>query len=125
METISLRRTKDSKNLVGLPDKIMQTCYVELSPQEREQYDRMETEAKSALRDYLDNDTVMQNYSCILQIILRLRQICDDVALCPSDLKSLISSHTLEGIIFSVAFFLLYTLKGALLPDFKPLILNG
>lgn len=100
MGTISLRRTKDSKNLVGLPDKILQTCYVELSPEEREQYDRMETEAQSAVREYIDNGTVMRNYSCILQIILRLRQICDDMALCPSDLKSLISSNTLEGIIF-------------------------
>jgi len=39
---------------------------------------------------------VLHNYSSILQIILRLRQICDDASLCPSDVESLFSSFKLE-----------------------------
>ena len=53
METISLRRTKD-KGLIGLPPKTLETCYVELSGEERELYDQMEGEAKSVVRSYID-----------------------------------------------------------------------
>jgi SWI/SNF-related matrix-associated actin-dependent regulator of chromatin subfamily A3 len=35
----------------------------------------------------------MHNYSTVLSIILRLRQICTDLALCPSDLKSLLPNN--------------------------------
>ncbi|KAK1294442.1 hypothetical protein QJS10_CPA16g01178 [Acorus calamus] len=89
MGAISLRRTKDSqvdgKSLVGLPPKTVATCYVELSAEEREQYDHMESEAQNALRQYINADTVMRNYSTVLHIILRLRQICNSLALCPED----------------------------------------
>ncbi|CAN6681548.1 unnamed protein product [Malus baccata var. baccata] len=95
METISLRRTKD-KGLIGLPPKTLEICYVELSGEERELYDQMEGEAKSVVRSYIDADSVMRNYSTVLSIILRLRQICTDVALCPSDLKSLLPSNNIE-----------------------------
>lgn len=96
MATISLRRTKD-KALIGLPPKTTETCYVELSAEERELYDRMEGEAKSVLRNYIDTGSMMRNYSTVLSIILRLRQICTDSALCPSDLKSLLPSNNIEG----------------------------
>ncbi|RID42852.1 hypothetical protein BRARA_J02709 [Brassica rapa] len=45
MATISLRRTKE-KSLIGLPPKTVGTCYVELSPEERQLNDHMEGEAK-------------------------------------------------------------------------------
>ncbi|KAK1278761.1 hypothetical protein QJS04_geneDACA003609 [Acorus gramineus] len=102
MGAISLRRTKDSqadgKSLVGLPPKTVATCYVELSAEEREQYDHMESEAQNALRQYINDDTVMRNYSTVLHIILRLRQICNSVALCPEDIRSLLPSDTLEDV---------------------------
>lgn len=97
MATISLRRTKD-KGLIGLPPKTIETCYVELSAEERELYDGMEGEAKSVLRNYIAAGSMMRNYSTVLSIILRLRQICTDSALCPSDLKSLLPSNDIEGI---------------------------
>lgn len=100
MASISLRRMKGTHNgsnsLVGLPPKTVETCLVELSSEEREQYEKMESEAKSTLREYINADTVLRNYSTVLHIILRLRQICNNVALCPSDLKSLLSSNSLE-----------------------------
>ncbi|GAV79907.1 SNF2_N domain-containing protein/Helicase_C domain-containing protein/HIRAN domain-containing protein/zf-C3HC4_2 domain-containing protein, partial [Cephalotus follicularis] len=97
MATISLRRTKD-KSLIGLPPKTIETCYVELSVDEREMYDRIEEEAKGVFRNYIDAGRLMQNYSTILSIILRLRQICTDLALCPSDLRSLLFSSNLEDV---------------------------
>ncbi|KAM1611239.1 hypothetical protein ACFX1Z_000036 [Malus domestica] len=97
METISLRKTKD-KGLIGLPPKTLETCYVELSGEERELYDQMEGEAKSVVRSYIDAECLMRNYSTVLSIILRLRQICTDVALCPSDLKSLLHSNNIEDV---------------------------
>ncbi|KAJ4751892.1 hypothetical protein LUZ62_086297 [Rhynchospora pubera] len=99
---ISLRRTKDvpdgGESLVGLPPKTVETCLVELSAEERECYDKMESEAQSTVREFLDSDTVLRNYSTVLHIILRLRQICDDVALCPPDIKSLLPSNALEDV---------------------------
>ncbi|KAL6272440.1 hypothetical protein ACE6H2_023132 [Prunus campanulata] len=88
MATISLRRTKD-KVRIGLPSKTVDICYVELSAEERELYDEMEGEAKSVVRNYTSADSVMRKYSTVLSIILQLRQICTDSALCPSGLKSL------------------------------------
>ncbi|KAF7144524.1 hypothetical protein RHSIM_Rhsim04G0113800 [Rhododendron simsii] len=97
MATISLRRTKD-KGLIGLPPKTVETCFVELSAEERELYDRMESEAKSVVRNYIHTGSVTRNYSTVLSILLRLRQICTDLALCPSDLKSLLPSNNIEEV---------------------------
>ena len=107
MATISLRRTKD-KGLIGLPPKTIETCFVELSAEERELYDQMENEAKSVVRNYIHADSITRNYSAVLTILLRLRQICTDLALCPSDLKSIFPSTNIEGIspdFFTFVFF--------------------
>lgn len=97
MATISLRRTKD-KALIGLPPKTVETCVVELSCEERELYDRLESQAKSVVRNYIQAGSLTNNYSTVLSIILRLRQICTDVALCPSDLQALFASNNLEDV---------------------------
>ncbi|KAA8517345.1 hypothetical protein F0562_017649 [Nyssa sinensis] len=97
MATISLRRTKD-KGVIGLPPKTIETCFVELSVEERELYDQMEVEAKNFVRGYISSDSVTSNYSTVLSIILRLRQICTDLALCPSDLRSLLPSNNIEDV---------------------------
>ncbi|MQL99268.1 hypothetical protein Taro_031986 [Colocasia esculenta] len=102
MGTISLRRTKDSqsnnKNLVSLPPKTIETCFIELSAEEREHYDILESEAQNTVKDFIDGDSVMRNYSTVLHIILRLRQICNDMSLCPSNIKSLLPSNALEDV---------------------------
>ncbi|WOH06344.1 hypothetical protein DCAR_0625770 [Daucus carota subsp. sativus] len=95
--TISLRRTKD-KDLTGLPPKIMEICYFDLSAEERELYERMEGEAKSVVQDYITSDKFTSNYTTVLSIILRLRQICTDVALCPTDLFASLSTSNIEDL---------------------------
>lgn len=97
MATISLRRTKD-KGLIGLPQKTIETCYVELSREERELYDQMERKAKSAVQECINAGSLMRNYTTVLGIILRLRQICISMALCPPDLKSLLPSDNIEDV---------------------------
>lgn len=98
MATISLRRTKD-KALIGLPPKTIETCYLGLSKEEREVYDQMERVAKNVLQGYIDAGGPTCNYTTVLSTILRLRQICIDLALCPSDIKSLLPSNSMEGIV--------------------------
>ncbi|XP_074354762.1 putative SWI/SNF-related matrix-associated actin-dependent regulator of chromatin subfamily A member 3-like 1 [Apium graveolens] len=97
VSTISLRRTKD-RDLTGLPEKIMEICYIDLSAEERELYERMEGEAKSVVQDYITANRVTSNYTTVLSIILRLRQICTDVALCPTDLFASLSTGNIEDL---------------------------
>ncbi|XP_061348091.1 putative SWI/SNF-related matrix-associated actin-dependent regulator of chromatin subfamily A member 3-like 1 [Gastrolobium bilobum] len=97
MAAISLRRTKE-KGLVGLPPKAIETCYVELSREEREMYDEVKEESKLRMIDYCHNDCLVNHYSTVLSMILRLRQICTHLALCPSDLKSVFSSYRTEDV---------------------------
>nr|ATG70978.1 DNA/RNA helicase protein [Cupressus sempervirens] len=100
METIALRRTKDMKingqRLVELPPKFVEIHLVELCDEERQLYDRLEAEGKKVVQHFIKSGTVLNNYSTVLQILLRLRQLCDDPALCPSDIELLISSLKLE-----------------------------
>eukprot|EP00268_Persea_americana_P041036 TRINITY_DN4086_c1_g2_i1.p1 TRINITY_DN4086_c1_g2~~TRINITY_DN4086_c1_g2_i1.p1 ORF type:complete len:369 (-),score=58.28 TRINITY_DN4086_c1_g2_i1:122-1228(-) len=102
MGKIALRRTKylqiGSKSLVELPPKIVETCFVDLSPEEREQYDLMESNARMLLKGFIRNNSAMRNYSTIFRIILRLRQICNCVELCPSDMRPPCPSSSLGDI---------------------------
>ncbi|KAH9616717.1 hypothetical protein KSS87_005918 [Heliosperma pusillum] len=95
MATVTLRRTKE-QSLIGLPSKSIQTCYVELMQEERELYDRMEEEAKQVVKNYINVGNVTRNYTTVLSIILRLRQISTDVALCPHDIKSLLPADNVQ-----------------------------
>ncbi|KAK3028003.1 LOW QUALITY PROTEIN: hypothetical protein RJ639_039093, partial [Escallonia herrerae] len=97
MGAISLRRSKDN-TLIGLPPRTVETCYVDLSVEERELYDQMEGEAKKFVQVYFSADRVMNNLSTLLGIILRLCQICTNVALCPSDLRASIPSSNIEDV---------------------------
>lgn len=103
-----MRRTKDaedgSEGVVGLPCKTIVTCCVNLSAEEREYYDHVESEAQNTLREYLDTDTILRNYSTVLHILLRLRQICNDMELCPPGiLQSFLRPAALEGNISSLS----------------------
>ncbi|KAH9675300.1 putative SWI/SNF-related matrix-associated actin-dependent regulator of chromatin subfamily A member 3-like 1 [Citrus sinensis] len=97
MSTISLRRTKD-KGLIGLQPKTIEKYYVELSLEERKLYDELEGKAKGVVQDYINAGSLMRNYSTVLSILLRLRQICTNLALCPSDVRSIIPSNTIEDV---------------------------
>ncbi|KAI4363969.1 hypothetical protein MLD38_020118 [Melastoma candidum] len=96
MAAISLRRTKE-KGLIGLPEKTIETCYIELSAEERSLYDQMETEVKSIVSQYINASNLSRNYTTMLSIILRLRQICISMSLCP-DLKSLLPSNNIGDV---------------------------
>lgn len=96
MATISLRRTKE-KDLVGLPSKSIETFFVDLREEERRVYDQMEEEAKKIVKDYISDETVRKNYVSVLSILVRLRQICTDLALCPADLRALLPQSQIEG----------------------------
>uniref|UniRef100_A0A803LT29 Uncharacterized protein n=1 Tax=Chenopodium quinoa TaxID=63459 RepID=A0A803LT29_CHEQI len=97
MATVALRRTKE-QNLIQLPSKSIDTCYVELLHEERRLYDRMEEEAKQIVKNYINDGSVTRNYSTVVSIILRLRQICTDVALCPHDIKSLLPPDNVQDV---------------------------
>ncbi|MBA0698416.1 hypothetical protein Goari_000128 [Gossypium aridum] len=97
MASISLRRIKGN-NLVGLPPKTLQTCYVELSVEERELYDQIEGKAKNVIQEFIANDSLVCNYSTVLGMLLRLRQICTSLALLPLDLRALFPSSNVEDV---------------------------
>ncbi|XP_019162927.1 PREDICTED: putative SWI/SNF-related matrix-associated actin-dependent regulator of chromatin subfamily A member 3-like 1 [Ipomoea nil] len=89
MATMSLRRTKE-KTLVGLPSKTLETIYVELSGEEREIYEQMELRAKSIVMEYICTEGSMKSYLTVLSALVRLRQICTDIAMCPPDLRDVL-----------------------------------
>ncbi|KAL2228148.1 UNVERIFIED_CONTAM: chromatin subfamily A member 3-like 1 [Sesamum indicum] len=97
MAAISLRRTKD-KGFIGLPSKSIETFFVDLHEEERRVYDQMEEEARNIVKDYISDESVVRNYSTVLSILVRLRQICTDLALCPADLRALLPPSQLEDV---------------------------
>lgn len=74
----------DGKRLVELPRKTISMHYVELTPEDRELYDKVEESGKEVIERFMRSGTVLQNYATVLQIILRLRQICNHSGLCPA-----------------------------------------
>ncbi|KAH9547320.1 hypothetical protein CY35_11G028300 [Sphagnum magellanicum] len=88
MKAIALRRTKELQvnghRLVELPRKTVTIHYVDLAAEDREVYDKLEENGKEVIGQLVQSGTVLQNYASVLQIILRLRQICDHSALCPA-----------------------------------------
>ncbi|KAG6743677.1 hypothetical protein POTOM_052378 [Populus tomentosa] len=95
MATISLRRIKD-KLLIGLPSKTVETVSLQLSGEERELYDRMESSSKDFVDYFIFADRLRSRYSFVLFLVLRLRKLCDDSALCSLDLRSLLPSDNIR-----------------------------
>ncbi|KAL0713445.1 hypothetical protein Bca4012_020423 [Brassica carinata] len=54
MATNTLQRTKE-KSLIGLSPKIVGTCYVDLSAEERQIHDHMEGEAKGVVQNLINS----------------------------------------------------------------------
>lgn len=74
----------DGKRLVELPSKTIVMHFVELNPDDRELYDKVEENGKEIIERFMRTGTVLQNYATVLEIILRLRQICNHSGLCPT-----------------------------------------
>jgi hypothetical protein len=53
----------------------MKEIYVKLSPDERQLYKAVEDRARIEINRYLREGVVMKNYSCILAMLVRLRQV--------------------------------------------------
>ncbi|XP_071768487.2 helicase-like transcription factor [Centroberyx gerrardi] len=91
VKCITLRRTKTSevngRPLVSLPEKTVCVEQVELTQQEREEYELARTEGRKTIGRYVAEGTVLSNYADVLAILMRLRQHC-----CHSGLISKISS---------------------------------
>jgi len=99
MEAIALRRTKDMA-LVCLPPKTVEICYVELSMEQRQLYDREKEITQALLRTRFACEINPHSiYTEMLSCILRLRQICSDMKLYKfQPYRSITSS---EGIILA------------------------
>jgi SWI/SNF-related matrix-associated actin-dependent regulator of chromatin subfamily A3 len=54
----------------------MEEKFIELSPDERGLYEIVEGRARVRVNKYLKEGDAMKNYSNILAMILRLRQVC-------------------------------------------------
>ncbi|KAM9777496.1 helicase-like transcription factor [Neosynchiropus ocellatus] len=80
VKCITLRRTKltkvDGRPLVALPEKTVYVERVELSQQEREEYELAHPEGRNIIRRYVNDGTVLRNYADILVILMKLRQQC-------------------------------------------------
>ncbi|KAG9127974.1 hypothetical protein FRC07_006764, partial [Ceratobasidium sp. 392] len=76
-----LRRTKtsrlDNKPLILLGSKAVELEWLTFSADEREIYDSVEARQQQQFNKFLKAGTVMKNYSAVLVMLLRLRQVCD------------------------------------------------
>uniref|UniRef100_A0A383WDF9 Uncharacterized protein n=1 Tax=Tetradesmus obliquus TaxID=3088 RepID=A0A383WDF9_TETOB len=94
MGSLALRRTKDSPGpdgqpLVALPPKTVTVVRLELGAEDALNYSRLESETKSLVAHHLSRGTLVENYTNVLTIIMRLRQVCDSSQLCPQALEAL------------------------------------
>jgi SWI/SNF-related matrix-associated actin-dependent regulator of chromatin subfamily A3 len=87
--SLALRRTKNTQRngvpLVSLPSKEVYIVPVELDATGRAKYDRWQSAGREIVARHLSAGTLMTNYTAVLEIILRLRQICCDSSLVVSD----------------------------------------
>ncbi|XP_043999487.1 helicase-like transcription factor isoform X1 [Gambusia affinis] len=80
VKCITLRRTKNSevngRRLVSLPKKTVYVEQVELSPEERMEYNLARFEGRRTIGRYVAEGSVLRNYADVLAILMRLRQYC-------------------------------------------------
>ncbi len=85
LQPILLRRTKDQqyygKPLLLLPTKTLRKIVKSFSKEEQLHYDSIYGKAKVRFNQLVQKGSVMKNYSTILTMLLRLRQICDHPSL--------------------------------------------
>lgn len=73
-----LRRLKtdmlDGKPLVDLPARVVETVNCEFDSEERAFYNALQDKMELAFNKFMDAGTVMNNYTAVLTLLLRLRQ---------------------------------------------------
>ncbi|KAL8948423.1 MAG: hypothetical protein Q9222_005389 [Ikaeria aurantiellina] len=96
MGTICLRRKKEMSFVdLRLPELTEYIHRVEFLPHEREKYEALQAEAKGLLHDVKTKDGKTkggETYSHLLEILLRLRQICNHWKLCGERVTSLLAA---------------------------------
>ncbi|KAK0480890.1 SNF2 family N-terminal domain-containing protein [Armillaria novae-zelandiae] len=84
-----LRRMKDTmldgKRLIDLPEKDTSLIKLEFTEEEREIYSMVEAKSQATFNRYLRAGTVLKNYSQVLVLLLRLRQLCSHPSLIQED----------------------------------------
>lgn len=87
--SLALRRTKHSSRqgipLVTLPPKEVFIVEVELDTTARQKYERWETAGRALVSHMLAEGTLLLNYTSVIEVLLRLRQICCDPSLVMQD----------------------------------------
>ena len=97
MSTLCLRRRKDMAFMdLKLPELKEYVHRIELSSSEKEKYDALEAEAKGLLRQYQSQTGrrdaahgAQQTYRHLLEILLRMRQVCNHWKLCGERISAL------------------------------------
>ncbi|KAJ3082260.1 hypothetical protein HK102_001822 [Quaeritorhiza haematococci] len=86
MKSITLRRTKtqklDGKPILSLPPRRDHMRYLELDETEKALYSKVATKAREIFAGFERTGTVLRHYVHLLELILRLRQICTHPGLC-------------------------------------------
>ncbi|KAJ5223581.1 hypothetical protein N7468_008123 [Penicillium chermesinum] len=89
MGTICLRRRKDMNFInLRLPPMTSRILRVKFNDYERERYSAFQSEAKGALLNLKDKQG-QSSYSHLLEVLLRLRQVCNHWALCKRRVEGL------------------------------------
>ena len=97
MGTICLRRKKEMKFIdLRLPELSEYVHRIEFLPHEREKYEALQAEAKGMLEKYQlrrnqGSAKALQTYRHLLEVLLRLRQVCNHWKLCGERVTSLLS----------------------------------
>ncbi|KAI9374923.1 SNF2 family N-terminal domain-containing protein [Aspergillus egyptiacus] len=90
MSTICLRRRKDMSFVnLRLPPITSRVLRIKFHPHEQEKYEMFQAEAKGMLMDFKNKDKTNTTYSHLLEVILRLRQVCNHWALCKNRVDKL------------------------------------
>ncbi|KAF9511453.1 hypothetical protein BS47DRAFT_1373028 [Hydnum rufescens UP504] len=89
LQATMLRRTKDQmlngEPLIVLPDRTVEVITCQFDREEREFYAALEARTNLSLNKFIERGEVMNNYTSILVLLLRLRQACDHPALVSKD----------------------------------------
>ncbi|KAJ5851612.1 uncharacterized protein N7529_010997 [Penicillium soppii] len=91
MSTICLRRRKDMAFVnLKLPEMTSRIIRIKFNAHEQEKYSAFQAEAQGALLDFKEKDGKTK-YSHLLEVILRLRQVCNHWALCKNRIDKLMN----------------------------------
>lgn len=85
VNTLALRRTKDTERkgapLVTLPSKTVFLVTLSLESSALAKYQKWESAGRKLISRLLESGTLLMHYTNVLEILLRLRQICCDPSL--------------------------------------------